>query len=76
MTLPLQLFIVTRLATHSSHLHIFTFQKGVANIIHSVLYGFRREYDDEKFVRFLELNEEGFKIVGVVGAVMIFPFLK
>ena len=54
----------------------FAFQKGVANIIHAILYGFRQEYDDENYIRYLENTKEAFKILGMAGAIMIFPFLK
>ncbi|XP_071790637.1 cytochrome P450 2U1-like [Asterias amurensis] len=48
----------------------------VSNIVCSIVYGTRYEYDSIRFKRMLALLQENFELAGMAGLVNFFPFLK
>ena len=48
----------------------------VSNIVCSIVYGTRYEYDSIHFKRMLTLLQENFELAGMAGLVNFFPFLK
>ncbi len=54
----------------------FTVQITVANVIGSIVWGCRSEYDDPKFLKSIELMIYNFRVAGNSGALIAFPFLQ
>ena len=50
--------------------------RAVSNIICSIIFGQRYEYDDPVFRWFLDIYNEGFELLGNAGALTTFPVLK
>ncbi len=48
----------------------------VSNIICAIVYGSRFEYNDPKFLNFIDINNKAFAILGNSGPLTAFPFLR
>ena len=51
-------------------------QTAIANIICSIVFGKRFQYDDPKFKEFLKIFEENMQLVGGMSLLNFFPFLE
>ena len=51
-------------------------QMTVANVIGNVIWGKRRDYSDREFNQFLHMLRTNFTVVGNMGALTAFPFLR
>lgn len=52
------------------------FAISVSNVICDVLMSVRFSYDDKRFIKFMNLIEEGFKLFGSLDLALFIPFLK
>ena len=51
-------------------------QMTVANVIGNVVWGKRRDYKDPGFIRYMEIMNNSFEILGNSDALTVFPFLR
>ncbi|KAK2156661.1 hypothetical protein LSH36_208g04096 [Paralvinella palmiformis] len=51
-------------------------QKSVANVIASVTFGKRMNYEDPIFTKFMETFNRNFRVIGSSGFINIFPFVR
>ena len=51
-------------------------QAAVANVIHSLVFGCRTDYDDPEFGKYMQLMNNSFEMAGSSGALTVFPFLR
>ena len=54
----------------------YAIQMTVANVIGNVVWGKRRDYKDPGFIRYMEIMNNSFEIVGNSDALTVFPFLR
>ncbi len=53
-----------------------TLDIAVANVIGSIVWGYRSDYDDPAIKKHLEMKKQMLSLVGSSGAIVAFPFLK
>lgn len=51
-------------------------QMSVSNIINNIIFGRRYDYDDPKFIKYMEITSMNFEVLGNSGALTVFTFLK
>ena len=51
-------------------------QKSVANVIGSVTFGKRMEYEDPIFIKYMKIFNRSIQIVGNSGVINTFPFVR
>ena len=51
-------------------------QKSVANVIASVTFGKRMDYDDPVFTEYMKIFNRSITVAGNTGVATIFPFLR
>ncbi len=70
-------FFIARLKEFEGPVDLrFTVQISVSNIIGSIVWGYRSDYDDPAYIKTMKMLTYNSEKVGSSGALVAFPFLK